>query len=46
MITELIIFIVSALAGGAFSYFFLRANPEKKAVVDEFVNKQSGKNKE
>lgn len=33
--------VISLVAGAVFSYLFLRANPDKKAVLDEEVEKIS-----
>lgn len=38
-ITTLIVFAVGAVVGTVASYLFFRANPNKKAAVDEFVDK-------
>lgn len=36
-----VVAVVSAVAGAVFSYLFLRANPNKKAVIDREVNEIS-----
>lgn len=36
-----VVVVVSAIAGAVFSYLFLRANPNKKAVVDREVDEIS-----
>jgi hypothetical protein len=37
----IVIAVLGFLAGAVFSYLFLRANPKKKASLDEAVNKTS-----
>lgn len=36
-----VVAVVSAVAGAVFSYLFLRANPNKKAAIDQEVNEIS-----
>lgn len=38
---QIIIFAAGLVVGAVFSYLFLRANPNKKAVVDAWVKEQS-----
>lgn len=39
MVTLIVGVVVGFVAGAVFSYLFLRANPNKKAILDEQVNK-------
>jgi hypothetical protein len=43
MITTLVIAVAAFVGGVVFSYLFLRANPNKKAIVDLKVNEAAKK---
>lgn len=43
MATYLLVLLVGVAVGAVSGYLVLRANPNKKAVVDNFTQKQSNK---